>query len=293
MPTSKKPRNKTSPKKPTTGNVVAFAPDPRGVEGTMANMFDAPSRDPLEEAQFLMYDAWDSASPKQRIALARKAIKISPLCADAYNLLAEEHAKTQEEALDYYRKAVEAGKEALGSDGLKEYAGHFWGILETRPYMRARLGLGEALWVTGQKDAAIENFQEMLELNPGDNQGIRYVLAAKLLNAGRMNELKRLLSTCADEATADIQYTRALVAYLDDAGDAEAIAQIALETNQYVPGMLSGRIPTIELQGYITMGGKDEASGYVEIFGAPWTRTPGAVDWIENLTSQLEHKARH
>ncbi len=290
MPTSKKPRKKTSPKMPTTDNVVAFAPVPRGVEGSMANMFGAPARDPLDETQFLMYDAWESTSPKQRIALARKAIKISPVCADAYNLLAEEHAKTQEEALDYYRKAVEAGREALGPDGFKEYAGHFWGFLETRPYMRARLGLGEALWATGQKDAAIENFQEMLEINPGDNQGIRYVLAAKLLNAGRMNELKRLLSTCAEEASADIQYTRALVAYIDDAGDAEAIAQIAWETNQYVPGMLSGRIPTIELQGYITMGGKDEASGYVEIFGAPWKQTPRAVDWIENLTSQLEHK---
>ena len=100
--------------------------------------------------------------------------------------------------LSYYRKAVVAGKEALGPDGFKEYAGSFWGFRETRPYMRARLGLGEALWATGEKDAAIENFQEMLELNPGDNQGIRYVLAAKLLAAGRMNELKSLLTLCAD-----------------------------------------------------------------------------------------------
>jgi tetratricopeptide (TPR) repeat protein len=230
---------------------------------------------------------------KQRIALAQKALKISPLCADAYNLLAQEHAKTQEEVLAYYQKAVEAGKEALGADEFKEYAGHFWGFLETRPYMRARLGLGEALWVMDQRGAAIENFQEMLVLNPNDNQGIRYVLAAKLLDAGRMNELKPLLTKCAEEACADIQYTRALVAYLEISEEAEAIAQIAWETNQYVPGMLSGRIPTIELQGYITMGSKDEASGYVEIFGAPWTRTPGAVDWIENLTSQLEHRARH
>jgi tetratricopeptide (TPR) repeat protein len=293
MPTSKKPRKKTSSKKTAADNVVAFTPDPRGMEGTMASIFGSCTKDPLDQAQEIMYDAWDNADPKQRIVLAHKALKISPLCADAYNLLAEEHAKTQEEALGYYLKAVEAGKEALGSDGFKEYAGHFWGFLETRPYMRARLGLGEALWVTGQKDAAIKNFQEMLVLNPGDNQGIRYVLAAKLLNAGRVNELKPLLSSCADESSADIQYTRALVAYFEDAEDAEAIAQIAWETNQYVPGMLSGRIPTIELQGYITMGGKDEASGYVEIFGQPWKQTPGAVDWIENLTSQLEREGRH
>jgi len=54
--------------------------------------------------------------------------------------------------------------------------------------------------------------------------------------------------------------------------------------------MLSGRTPTIELQGYITMGGQDEASGYVEIFGPTWKQTPGAIDWIENLTSLLVRK---
>ena len=290
MPASTKRPKQTSPKKAAADNVVAFTPNPRGMEGNMASMFGTRTKDTLDQAQEIMYDAWDNADPKQRIVLAQKALKISPLCADAYNLLAEEHAKTQEEALGYYQKAVEAGKEALGPDGFKEYAGHFWGFLETRPYMRSRLGLGEALWVTGQKDAAIKNFQEMLVLNPGDNQGVRYVLAAKLLDAGQINELKSLLSSCADEASADIQYTRALVAYFEDGKDAERIAKIAWQTNQYVPGMLSGRIPTIGLQSYITMGGKDEASGYVETYGTTWKRTPGAVDWIENLTSLFEPK---
>ena len=78
------------------------------------------------------------------------------------------------------------------------------GDLETRPYMRARAGLGEALRVTGKKVAAIPNFMEMLELNPGDNQGVRYILAAKLLDIGRMNELKVLLERCADEFSPDI-----------------------------------------------------------------------------------------
>ena len=39
---------------------------------------------------------------------------------------------------DYYAKGVEAGELALGPKGFKQYAGHFWGFLETRPYMRAR-----------------------------------------------------------------------------------------------------------------------------------------------------------
>ena len=68
--------------------------------------------------------------------------------------MAEESATTLDEALALYRQAVDAGKEALGPDGFTEYAGHFWGFHETRPYMRVRHGLGEALWAAGDKEGA-------------------------------------------------------------------------------------------------------------------------------------------
>jgi len=61
---------------------------------------------------------------------AHKALGISPLCADAYVLLAEEAARSIKEARDYYAKGVEVGELALGPRRFKEYAGHFWGILD-------------------------------------------------------------------------------------------------------------------------------------------------------------------
>jgi|SRR6516165_3826657 hypothetical protein len=75
-----------------------------------------------------MYEAWERTTSRS-LALARKALGISPLCADAYVLLAEE-ARSIEEARDYYAKGVEAGELALGPRGFKRYAGHFWGILD-------------------------------------------------------------------------------------------------------------------------------------------------------------------
>ena len=134
--------------------------------------------DATAKAQEVMYDASDQTNPRARIALAHKALAISPLCADAYVLLAEQEAKSVEEALEYYRKGVEAGVQVLGAAGFKEYAGHFWGFLETRPYMRARAGLAAALNALGEVGAAISNYQDMLTLNPNDNQGIRYDLAS-------------------------------------------------------------------------------------------------------------------
>ena len=159
--------------------------------------------------------------------------------------------------------------------------------MKPRPYMRARLGLGEALWATGEKDTAIQNFREMLEMNPGDNQGIRYILTAKLLEIGEMDELKTLLEKCADDYSADIQYTRALIAYSENTKDAQQIAEEAWKTNRHVPSMLSGRTPLVELSNYITMGGEDEATGYVSVFGAAWKRVPGAIEWLSEVTASL------
>ena len=85
----------------------------------------------IAEAQDVMYEAWDRSPSRSRISLAHKALAISPLCADAYNLLAEE-AATIAEARDLYARELEAGGLALGPEEFEEYEGHFWGFLETR-----------------------------------------------------------------------------------------------------------------------------------------------------------------
>ena len=104
-----------------------------------------------------------------------------------------------EEALEFYRKGVQAGEQALGPKGFKEYAGHFWGFLETRPYMRARAGLAATLNLLGEVHSAISHYQDMLRLNPNDNQGIRYVLAECLMESGDTEALKNLLMRMAAE----------------------------------------------------------------------------------------------
>ena len=290
MPISKKPRKKAAPKKkPKMADVIRFAPKAPEFEGFMSGFGGRP----VDQAQDVMYDAWECGDPKQRVALAREALDISPLCADAYVLLAEEAARSQEEALAYYKLAVEAGAEALGPDAFKEYAEHFWGFVETRPYMRARAGFAEALWVTGRRDEAIGHYKEMLALNPGDNQGIRYILASKLLEMGRTEDLKAHLKMHEDEASTDILYTRALVAYQD--GDAKAVelAKFAWECNRHVSGILSGRIPKEEMANYITLGGKDEATSYVLANGEAWETTPGAIAWLEDMTRDLKPQSNN
>ncbi|SJM34235.1 hypothetical protein [Mesorhizobium delmotii] len=46
--------------------------------------------DPTDAAQRIMYQAWEATSRSKRNTLAKKTLKIWPLCAEAYVLLAEE-----------------------------------------------------------------------------------------------------------------------------------------------------------------------------------------------------------
>ena len=222
MPISKKPWKKAAtPKQPTDDSIRPPLPDRRGMEGFMAGLFGGRhGSDPTEAAQDIMYEAWEATTRSKRIALARKALEVSPLCADAYVLLAEEEARSGEEVLDYYQQGVEAGEMALGSEGFEEYAGHFWGFLETRPYMRARAGLAAALWRLGRHQEAMGHYQAMLKLNPNDNQGIRYVLAGHLLARDDIKALKKLIRQYEDDGAAAWLYTQALLAFRENDPDA-------------------------------------------------------------------------
>jgi tetratricopeptide (TPR) repeat protein len=292
MPVSKKRRRKKSnPQASQDVSKVLKLPDRRAMEGFMSSIGGHQANDAAAKAQEVMYDAWDQTGPRARIALAHKALSISPLCADAYVLLAEEATRSAEEALEYYRKGVEAGEQALGPKGFKDYAGHFWGFLETRPYMRARAGLAATLNLLGEVHSAISNYQEMLKLNPNDNQGIRYALAECLMRSGDTDALKKLLMQYDEDEGALWLYTQALVAFREtEVGDekAEELAKRAWKANSHVPAVLAGtKKAKPSIGGYLTVGGEDEAAHYVEEWGFDWHTTPGAIDWLTKIAAEM------
>ena len=155
--------------------------------------------------------------------------------------------------------------------------------------MRARAGLAAVLLKLGDEDAAMGHYRDMLALNPNDNQGVRYILAALLLRRGEEAALKELLAAYEDEASAFWLYTRALLAFREgSAGEkrAAALAKQAWSSNEHVPAILAGtKPPVVSRHGYITMGGADEATNYIAEFGPAWRATPGAVEWLIRTVS--------
>lgn len=69
--------------------------------------------------------------------------------------------------------------------------GHFWGIIDTRTYMRARYAHIEAILKVSNRTAvqsALDHLLDMLRLNRGDNMGIRSLVPALFLRLDRDQE---------------------------------------------------------------------------------------------------------
>lgn len=271
----------------------------QSMEGRQPPEFVADS--PLERAQELAWRAWEADTPEERIRLAREALAISADCADAYVILGEE-AGDLKQAIGWFEQGVAAGERALGPERFAEDAGHFWRMVDTRPYMRARWRLAVALWEAESHDDAIAHAQALIELNPSDNQGVRYLLVNWLLAEGRTDDAGRLLDRYVDDDSAFFTHARALWRFQREGDTAAARRDLgrAIKGNPYVVRFIAelvegGSLP--EPPATYGFGDESEALAYLYDGGLEsWARTDGALAWmgrviIENL-GQLEGRTR-
>lgn len=242
-----------------------------------------PANSPLEQAQDLVYEAFESRGRRQ-LQLVRKALEICPDCADAYVVLAE-RCSHPKKAHDLYAQGVKAGQRALGKRFFQQEAGNFWSILQTRPYMRARLGLAESLQELGHLDEAIAHYRELLRLNPNDNQGVRDLLMRCLLETSADGQAKQLLKQYSRDTSALWSYARALLSFRakGDTKVAREHVKKALAANRHAARYLSGRqeMPDFPPAEY-SPGDESEAIVCAEALGRAWQETPGAVAWLRS-----------
>ena len=280
-PSSPMPDRRTLEKMTAQITEAAFSPAP--FEGD--DLFDSPdNKDPLWQAQDLMYDAWEADTKRERLALAKKALAVSELCADAYVLLAKEGAKNIVEEKNWYERAVDAGRKALGEGLFEDGEGEFWLILETRPYMRARAELAQCLWDLGEREEAVAHVKDMLRLNPGDNQGMRYILKSWLFALNDLKGVSEILVEYEEDSFAEWCYSKALLIFRESGSkSSEGIKTLkyAVKTNPFVPDLLLGakRMPK-RMPPHYSMGSKEEAALYVDQNRENWAVTKGALQWL-------------
>ena len=134
---------------------------------------------PLDDAYELLEKAEQAKSKKQAIKYAKEAYDTCPDCFDAIIFQAnlEDDPIKRMKILD---DGLEYEKERLEEENYfeKDNIGDFYGIFETRPYIRGMYFKAMYLLEDGKVKKALDVCKEILRLNEHDNTGARYLLMA-------------------------------------------------------------------------------------------------------------------
>ncbi|WNS41605.1 SEC-C metal-binding domain-containing protein [Paenibacillus sp. MMS20-IR301] len=238
---------------------------------------------PREQAALLLHKAAEAASPKRRVQLAEMALELYPDSSDAYLVLAEE-SENEHEARKFLRAGMAAGGRELGEAFFTENKGYFWGLHETRPYILVCKSYAESCWFGGNAQEAVQTLEHILELNPEDNTGARYLLAAVYLYNNQLNEAERMIKHYeAEEAAAAFAYDKIVLEYKKSGitSQLKMLYRVARGVNKHVPDYLLGvkRLPH-NLPDFVGMGDSNEAIEYVIMHSRLWASMPDLLKWM-------------
>jgi tetratricopeptide (TPR) repeat protein len=168
-----------------------------------------------------------------------------------------------DQARDLWDQAVRIGRKAfpqdfeVGRDRLE------WGWLENRPFLRCLHGLALARYQEGRIEEALRLYQELLCLNPNDNQGVRALAEQALFKLGRLEEALKITEQYRDDAIPETLYGRALALF--KLGRRREAAVALKEAVGYLPLVSKEllktrhRLPRTARPDMVTLGGADEA----------------------------------
>ena len=203
-------------------------------------------------------------------------------------LLSDAHA-LWEQSVRIGRKAFPRDFQ-VGRDRLE------WGWLENRPFLRCLHGLALDIYDGEETEEALELFQELLSLNPNDNQGVRAMAEEALFELGRFADALEITKQYPDDAMAETLYGRALALFkLGRRREATRALKRAIE---YLPRVgkelltTRHRLPRTVWEGMITVGGADEAYEYWERWKQFWKGEPEALEWLRKVMERVTKSGR-
>lgn len=237
------------------------------------------------ESQKLITQAMNESDLEVRIDLAFQALEICQDCADAYTILAQDHAETLDEACELFWKGTQIAERILGKDVIESNTGSLWDIETSHPYFRARKGYAECLALQGNLSQAIKHCQELLILDPEDHFGTRYTQMSLLLHEWNHADAWKLLETYATDTSSEWLYSKTLLIFREqgDSVHAREALNSATISNSFVPAYLLGLIPLPEESPSDSQpGDENEAINYVRDHFTNWWRTKGGIEWIKS-----------
>lgn len=234
-----------------------------------------------ERAQDLVFEAYELPPAKAKKNI-EQALQLDGNCIEAYEFLGLAE-NTAEIASVFYEKGIAVGKQIFGGKYLEKHQGAFWGFHETRPFMRCLQYYSDCLYTMGKVQECVTVLEEMIELNPNDNQGVRDQLLLYLIELDERQKFEKYDKMFKGEGMAFPLFNRALFEFktLGETENANKLLQKALKQNKFVAPKLLSKKQITELADHYGIGDKDEADYYTHFAQQIWQETKGATAWLK------------
>lgn len=249
---------------------------------------------PLDDAYEILEEAQNAKTKKEAIKLAKKAYEKSSECFDAvlFQCDLEENGIKRRKLLD---NGLETEKNRLTKEKYfdKENIGHFYGIFETRPYIRGLVIKAEYLLEEGKLRQAKSICKEVLRLNENDNMGTRYLLMAIFATLEEEKEILKLYKKYPEE---NLEMLFPLFALYYKIGNDKKALEYLNRVNKCNSNFVKFFNGTIKKSnkvesGYYSRGDSSEIFMYLERYEYLLTTMPRLHEYIiENL---IKNKDNH
>ncbi len=233
-----------------------------------------------EQAQDLVFEAHELPRSKAKVKI-EKALELDPDCIEAYEYLGLVERKV-ELASVFFEKGISIGRRLFGGKYIAERKGMFWGFHETRPFMRCLQNYSVCLYKIGKVKECVAILEEMIELNPNDNQGVRDQLLLYLIELDENEKFLKYAKMFEEDNLTFPLFNRALFAFKTEGESANAnkLLNKALKQNKHVAKRLLSKNPITMLEDHYGMGDKNEADYYASYAQHIWAMTRGAREWL-------------
>lgn len=242
---------------------------------------------PLDDAYEILKKAENAKSEKEAIKLAKQAYEKSSECFDAI-LFQTDLEENGIKRMKLLNEGLEFEKNRLTKEKYfdKDNIGHFYGIFETRPYIRGLVTKAEYLLEEGKMRQAKDVCKEVLRLNENDNMGARYLLMAIYATLEEEKDILRLYKKYPEEDLEMIFPLFALYYKLGDDKKAREYLERINKCNSNFVKYFKGTIKQSEKvsPGYYSRGDSSEIFMYLERYDYLLITMPNLHEYvIENL----------
>jgi tetratricopeptide (TPR) repeat protein len=211
---------------------------------------------------------------------------------DAYHHLAMilDETRRYKEARQVWENAVIIGKSAFPKTEKRVRLRLPWGILDNRPFLRVYHSWGLQLIEEEKVTDALVVFNDILSMNPNDNQGIRALAIGCYF---QLNQPTQVLAVCKrypNDAMEEVLYGHPLALFqLGREQEARSTLRKAIEILPNISKELlkkTHRPPKNLSLEYVTHGGADQAYYYWKNNGEYWIYTKGALEFLRSVLTK-------